>query len=81
MCAAAVGYSRSMSEMSDIEREAEKHSTQVDEGVDKVAREGDKLAGGRDHGLIDKGADAAEKGLANAEGPGTQGDAGSSPNG
>lgn len=67
-----------MPDLSDLEHEAEDHSQQVDKGIEEGSQEGDKLVGGRDRGLIDKGAQEAEKGLGNAEGPGNQGDAGSS---
>jgi hypothetical protein len=44
-----------------IEQEAKDHAKQVDEGVVAVEKEADKLAGGRDHGLIDKAAQGIEK--------------------
>jgi MT0933-like antitoxin protein len=67
------GYHPEMPDLSDLEHEAEDHSTQVDEAIEKGDQEADRLAGGRDHGLIDKGAQEAEKRLGNAEGPGNQG--------
>jgi hypothetical protein len=70
-----------MADFSELEHEAEKHGKEADQGIEKAEGEGDKLAGGQDHGLIDKGGEAAEKGLANAEGPGNQGDAASSSGG
>jgi hypothetical protein len=53
-----------MPDFSELEKDAKDHPTQVDEGIDKAKQEGDKESGGRDHGLIDKGAADAEKEIA-----------------
>jgi hypothetical protein len=50
-----------MPDFGDLEKEAESHSQQVDEGIGKVEQEGDKEADGRDHGMIDKGGAELEK--------------------
>jgi hypothetical protein len=52
-----------MPDFGDLEEVAKSHSEQVTEGLEKAQTEGDKLADGRDHGMIDKGVDAAEKRL------------------
>jgi hypothetical protein len=49
-----------MPDLGDIEKEAESHSTQVDEGINKADQEIDKGDGGRDKGLVDKAAQEAE---------------------
>ncbi len=59
-----------MPDFGDLEHEAESHSKEVDEGIEKAEQEADKEAGGRDHGMIDKGAEAAEKDLGNQPGDG-----------
>jgi hypothetical protein len=64
-----------MPDFEDLKREAESHSEQVDEGLNKVAAEGDKVADGRDHGLIDKAAGEAEQQLGGQQ----QGGAGAAP--
>lgn len=62
-----------MPDFGDLEEVAKSHSEQVTEGLEKARTEGDKVADGRDHGMIDKGADAAEQRL------GGQPDGGSPP--
>ncbi len=52
-----------MPDFGDLEKEAQSHSKEVDEGIDKAEQAADKEAGGRDHGAIDKGAAALEKEL------------------
>jgi hypothetical protein len=61
-----------MPDFGDLEQEAKSHSEQVDQGIDQAKEAADKEAGGRDQGMIDKGADAADKalgGLAGRRGP------------
>ena len=55
-----------MPDFQDIENEPKNHSKQVDEGIEKLDQEADKEAGGKDLGLIDKGAQEAEKALGGA---------------
>jgi hypothetical protein len=58
-----IGYRQAMPDFGDLEQMAKDHSQQVDEGIEKAKDAADKVADGRDHGMIDKGADAAEKAL------------------
>jgi hypothetical protein len=44
-----------MPDFGDLEKEAESHSPQVDEGIQKAEQAGDKELDGRDHGMLDKG--------------------------
>lgn len=55
-----------MPDFQEIEDEAKSHSKQVDEGIDKVDQEADKETGGKDCGLIDIGAQEAERELGGA---------------
>ncbi len=57
----ASGYLCEMPDFGDIEEAAKRHSEQVDQGLERAKTEGDSLADGRDHGMIDKAAEAAEK--------------------
>ncbi len=50
-----------MPDFGDIEQEAKSHSSEVDKGIQQGDQELDKSAGGRDKGLIDKGAAEAEQ--------------------
>jgi hypothetical protein len=52
-----------MPDFGDLEQMAKDHSEQVDEGIEKAKDVADQHAGGRDHGMIDKGAAAAENAL------------------
>lgn len=52
-----------MPDFDDIKQEAESHSKDVDEGIDKVEQIADKEAGGKDKGLIDKAGAAADKAI------------------
>lgn len=54
-----------MPDFNELERDAESHSKQVDEGIDKAEQEGDKVADGKDHGAIDKSGEELEKELGN----------------
>jgi hypothetical protein len=55
------GYLHAMPDFGDLEEVAKSHSHQVDEGLEKAKTEADSLADGRDRGIIDKAAQAAEK--------------------
>ena len=59
-----------MPDFEDLEKDAENHSKQVDEGISAVDKEADKEAGGRDHGMIDKAAQEAEKDIGDQQGDG-----------
>jgi hypothetical protein len=59
-----------MPDLGDIEKEAESHSQEVDEGINKLDQEADKEAGGRDKGMIDKAAQEAEKDIGQQQGNG-----------
>jgi hypothetical protein len=50
-----------MPDFGDLEKEAESHSPQVDEGIQKAEQAGDKELDGRDHGMLDKGGAELEK--------------------
>jgi len=52
-----------MPDFEEIEKEAKDHQKQVNEGIDKLEHEADEKAGGKDHGLIDKGGAELEKEL------------------
>ena len=56
-----MGIHSPMPDLGDIENEAESHSAQVDEAINKADQEIDKEDGGRDHGLVDRAAQEAEK--------------------
>jgi hypothetical protein len=47
----------------DAEKEASSHPQQADEAVKGADKEADQLSGGKDDGMIDKGAGEAEKAL------------------
>jgi hypothetical protein len=59
-----------MPDFDDIEQEAKDHGKLIDEGVAKIEKEADKAAGGKDHGLIDKAAESAEKDVDGQQGTG-----------
>ena len=59
-----------MPDLGDIEKEAESHSTQVDEGINRADQEIEKEDDGRDHGLVDKAAQEAEKEIGGQQGNG-----------
>jgi hypothetical protein len=58
-----------MPDFGDIEKEAQDRTQEVDEGIEKTDQLADKETGGRDKGLIDKGASEAEKELGGQQTP------------
>jgi hypothetical protein len=64
----AHGYQQVMPDFGDIEKEAKDHSKETDEGIQDVDKEADKDLAGKDHGLVDKGSQAAEKELGSQPG-------------
>jgi hypothetical protein len=59
-----------MPDLGDIEKEAQSHSPQVDEAINKGDQEIDKEDGGRDAGLVDKASQEAEKDIGGQQGDG-----------
>ncbi|HET9059653.1 MAG TPA: hypothetical protein VFN61_07005 [Acidimicrobiales bacterium] len=50
-----------MSSFDEIEKEARDHQSEVDTGIGDVEKEVDDRTGGRDQGMVDKGAQELEK--------------------
>jgi hypothetical protein len=61
-----------MPDFGDLEQEAKSHSKQVDKGKEVAQKEADERLDGRDHGIVDKATDAAEKELGGEQGNATQ---------
>lgn len=60
-----------MPDFGDIEKVARDHSKETDEGIQAADKEADTELGGKDRGLVDKGAQAAEKDLGDQPTEGT----------
>jgi hypothetical protein len=61
-----------MPDFGDLEQEAKSHSKQVDKSIEVAQKKADEEVDGRDHGIVDKAANAAEKELGGEQGNATQ---------